>query len=183
MRSADSFGARTHDAGIGPGLVFFFAGDSSAGRLPESVPTGRALSFPPRRSNDGKRDDTPRGRHDTGPLRAGTVGSIGESAPGRIVTELLFSHRNDAQLVLTGIAKAQPQHGTAPPNSAWRASRQALGWNKTKAPQDAGQHRITSSVDGTATSQSGGLPSSGYGNAELKSRTNACTRGRNCSGY
>jgi hypothetical protein len=29
--------------------------------------------------------------------------------------ELLFSHRNDARLVLTGIAKAQPQHGTAPP--------------------------------------------------------------------
>ena len=121
-------------------------------------------------------------RHDAA-LRAGAVGSIDESAPGKIATELLFSHRNDAQLVLTGIAKAQPQHGTAPPNSAWRASRQALGWNKTKAPQDAGQHRITSSVDGTATSQSGGLPSSGYGNAELKSRTNACTRGRNYSGY
>jgi hypothetical protein len=80
--------------------------DSSAGRLPKSVPTGRALSFPPRRSNDGKRGDTRHGRHDMWPLRAGTVSSIGESAAGRIATELLFSYRNDAQLVLTGIAKA-----------------------------------------------------------------------------
>jgi len=32
-----------------------------------------------------------------------------QCAPGKIATELLFSHRNDAQLVLTGIAKAQPQ--------------------------------------------------------------------------
>jgi hypothetical protein len=45
--------------------------------------------------------------------RAGAVGSIGESAPGKIATELLFSHRNDAELVLTGIAKAQLQHGTS----------------------------------------------------------------------
>ena len=35
------------------------------------------------------------------------VSSAGEYAPGKITTELLFSHRNDAQLVLTGIAKAQ----------------------------------------------------------------------------
>jgi hypothetical protein len=41
--------------------------------------------------------------------------SAGEYAPGKIATELLFSHRNDAKLVLTGIAKARPQHGTAPP--------------------------------------------------------------------
>ena len=164
MRSADSFVARTHDAGIGPGLggsstsirctrtgvgasvTVADKSDSSAGRLPKSVPTGRALSFPPRRSNDGKRDDTRHGRHDMWPLRAGTVSSIGESAAGRIATELLFSYRNDAQLVLTGIAKAQPHHGTAPPNSPWRASRQGLGWNKSKAAQDARQHQITSSV-------------------------------------
>ena len=82
MRSADSFGARTHDAGIGPGLgeqrcmrtgvgasvtgcsslqpaskPVADKSDNSAGRLPESVPTGRVLSFPPRRLNDGKRDD------------------------------------------------------------------------------------------------------------------------------
>jgi len=136
--------------------------DSNAGQLHESV---AALLL-----------------HDAA-LRAGAVGSTGESAPGKIATELLFSHRNDAQLVLTGIAKAQPQHGTAPPNSPWRASRQAPGWNKSKSAQDAGQYQIISSVDGTATNQSGGLPSSGYGNAELKSRTNACTRGRNYSAY
>jgi hypothetical protein len=53
-------------------------------------------------------------------------------APNKIATELLLSHRNDAQLVLTGIAKAQPQHGTAPPNSPGRASGQALGWNNQK---------------------------------------------------
>src|SRR6516162_5417914 len=34
------------------------------------------------------------------------VSSAGEYAPGKIATELLFSHRNDAQLVFTGIAKA-----------------------------------------------------------------------------
>ena len=43
------------------------------------------------------------------------VSSAGEYALGKIATELLFSDRNDAQLVLTGIAKAQPQHRTAPP--------------------------------------------------------------------
>jgi len=31
---------------------------------------------------------------------------MGESAPGKIATELLFTHRNDAQLVLIGIAEA-----------------------------------------------------------------------------
>ena len=34
------------------------------------------------------------------------VSSAGECAPGNIATELLFSHRNDAQLAFTGIAKA-----------------------------------------------------------------------------
>ena len=136
--------------------------DSNAGQLHESV---AALLL-----------------HDAA-LRAGAVGSIGESAPGKITTELLFSHRNDAQLVLIGIAEAQPQHGTAQLNSPWLASRRAPGWNKSKSAQDAEQHQIISNVDGTAMHQSGGLPSSGYGNAELKSRTNVCTRGRNYSGY
>ena len=90
---------------------------------------------------------------------------------------------NTAYRGLEQLAGQEPQHGTAPPNSPWRASRQAPGWNKSKSAQDAGQYQIISSVDGTATNQSGGLPSSGYGNAELKSRTNACTRGRNYSAY
>src|SRR5262249_10163075 len=46
-------------------------------------------------------------RHDA------ALGSIGEFASGKIATELLFSHRNDAQLVLTGIAEAQPQFVSA----------------------------------------------------------------------
>ena len=40
------------------------------------------------------------------PPCAVAVSSAGEYAPGKIATELLFSHRNDAQLVFTGIAKA-----------------------------------------------------------------------------
>jgi hypothetical protein len=38
-----------------------------------------------------------------------------QCASGKIATELLFSHRNDAQLVLTGIAKArlQPRNDAA----------------------------------------------------------------------
>jgi hypothetical protein len=39
-----------------------------------------------------------------------------QCAPRKIATEFLFSHRNDAQLVLTGIVKVQ-QHGPTPPNS------------------------------------------------------------------
>jgi hypothetical protein len=34
------------------------------------------------------------------------VGLVYECAPGKVATELLFSHRNDAQLLLTGNAKA-----------------------------------------------------------------------------
>ena len=40
------------------------------------------------------------------PLRTGAVGLVYECAPGKIVTELLFSHQNDAQLLLTENAKA-----------------------------------------------------------------------------
>ena len=73
--------------------------DSNAGQLHESVARSYGMTRP----------------------CAGAVGSIGESAPGKIATEF------DAQFVLTGIAKAQPQDGTAPPNSPWRALRQAPG--------------------------------------------------------
>jgi hypothetical protein len=38
-------------------------------------------------------------------------GLVCECAPGKVVIELLFSHQNDAQLLLTGSAKASPKKG------------------------------------------------------------------------
>jgi len=51
----------------------------------------------------------------TRPLRVGAVGSIGDCAMGKIATKLLFSHRNDAWLVLTRTqSAAAAQNGDSP---------------------------------------------------------------------
>ena len=51
----------------------------------------------------------------TRPLRVGAVGSIGDCAMGKIATKLLFSHRNDARLVLTRTqSAAAAQNGDSP---------------------------------------------------------------------